>query len=272
MVLLKPLFYVILIVWFNACSALEHQSIEKKIDETYLGKGKLDKYSRILKAKEAKELQNNLTSSKDIAFMLKDNILYIRLFYFHKNSAKNLKKYISKYAQAKSIIIDLRGNTGGMFEQAIETLNLFIDKGLILKTISKTTKQLFYAKNKNSIKKPLVILVNNMSASASEITAGVLQEKHRALIVGQKTYGKGSIQEIGIYHSRAYKVTVEKYSLPSGKSIEGKGVSPDILVTKKKSLICHTKTIHICSEFHKVHKNISGDTALLFASFYLAKQ
>lgn len=269
MAFLKLFFYGILVLLLNACSTIEHPNIEQKIHEHYIGQGALDTYSRVLNNNENKKLQNNLTSSKDIAFILKDNILYIKLFYFHKKSAKNLKKYILKYTQAKGIILDLRGNTGGIFEQAIETLNLFINKGLLLRTISRTTEELFYAKKRLAIKKPLVILVNNMSASASEITAGVLQEKHRALIVGQTTYGKGSIQEMNNYHGTYYKVTVEKYYLPSGKSIEGTGVVPDVVTTDKKTLLCHNKYNFICSQFQSVNKNLAGDKALLFANFYL---
>ncbi len=269
MAFLKLLIYAILVLLFNACNTIEHPNIETKIHESYLKKGALDKYSHILNDKENKELQNNLTSSKDIAFMLKDNILYIKLFYFHEKSARNLKKYILKYAQAKGIIVDLRGNTGGIFDQAIETLNLFVNEGLLLTTVGKKSEQRFYAKKTPIIKKSLVILVNDMSASASEITAGVLQEKHRALIVGEKTYGKGSIQEMRNYHGTAYKVTVEKYYLPSGKCIEGKGILPDVTITDKKTLLCHNTYKTICSQFQSIHNTITGDKALLFANFYL---
>lgn len=171
-----------------------------------------------------------------------EKIGYIRLKSFNENSDEQLFKKIKQFEKNKSpiaYIIDLRNNPGGLLSQAISITDYFLDEGEILSTkgrkISETRR--FFAKKGDGIKgKPIIILVNNGSASASEILAGALKDHKRAIILGENTYGKGSVQSIiPLRNGGGMRLTISKYYLPSGKSISDVGVTPDIFVEEKGS-------------------------------------
>jgi len=163
-------------------------------------------------------------------------IKYIRISSFDKNVVNNLKKILKnlKKENKKGIIIDLRNNPGGLLSQAIGVLDLFIDKGVLVsqKGRIKSENKTYYATRRGTYKNiPIVVLVNGGSASASEIVSGGLQDHKRAVIVGEKTFGKGSVQAIlPINKNEAIRLTIAKYYLPSGRTIQAKGVTPDIIV------------------------------------------
>jgi len=163
-------------------------------------------------------------------------IKYIRISSFDKNVVNNLKKILKnlKKENKKGIIIDLRNNPGGLLSQAIGVLDLFIYKGVLVsqKGRIKSENKTYYATRRGTYKNiPIVVLVNGGSASASEIVSGGLQDHKRAVIVGEKTFGKGSVQAIlPINKNEAIRLTVAKYYLPSGRTIQAKGVTPDIIV------------------------------------------
>ena len=165
------------------------------------------------------------------------NIGYIRLKSFNENSDNQFLKSIKKFEKnlkIKSYIIDLRNNPGGLLTQAINITDFFLDDGEIVSTkgrnISETRK--FFARRGDEIKgKPIIILINNGSASASEIFAGALKDHKRAIILGENSYGKGSVQSIiPLRNGGGMRLTISKYYLPSGKSISEVGVTPDIVV------------------------------------------
>jgi len=165
------------------------------------------------------------------------NIGYIRLKSFNENSDQQFIEKIKKFEKEKKIksyIIDIRNNPGGLLAQAISITDFFLDDGEIVSTkgrnISETRK--FFAKKGDGINgKPVIIMVNNGSASASEILAGALKDHKRAIILGETTYGKGSVQSIiPLRNGGGIRLTISKYYLPSGKSISEIGVSPDITV------------------------------------------
>ena len=167
----------------------------------------------------------------------KKNIGYIRLKSFNENSDNQFLKSIKKFEKNSKIIgyvIDLRNNPGGLLTQAINITDFFLEDGEIVSTkgrqISETRK--FFAKKGDETKgKPIVVLINNGSASASEIFAGALKDHKRAIIVGESSYGKGSVQSIiPLRNGGGMRLTISKYYLPSGKSISEVGVTPDILV------------------------------------------
>ncbi len=167
----------------------------------------------------------------------KKNIGYIRLKSFNDNSDNQFLKSIKEFEKNKTIksyIIDLRNNPGGLLTQAINITDFFLDDGEIVSTkgrnISETRK--FFAKRGDEAKdKPIVVLINNGSASASEIFAGALKDHKRAIILGENSYGKGSVQSIiPLKNGGGMRLTISKYYLPSGKSISEVGVTPDILV------------------------------------------
>jgi len=165
------------------------------------------------------------------------NIGYIRLKSFNENSDNQFLKSIKKFEKnpkIKSYVVDLRNNPGGLLTQAINITDFFLDDGEIVSTkgrkISETRK--FFARKGDEIKgKPIIVLINNGSASASEIFAGALKDHKRAIILGENSYGKGSVQSIiPLRNGGGMRLTISKYYLPSGKSISEVGVTPDIIV------------------------------------------
>jgi len=167
-------------------------------------------------------------------------IKYIRISSFDKNVVPNLKKALQnlKKEGKKGIIIDLRNNPGGLLNQAVGTLDLFIDNGVLVsqKGRVKSENEVYYAHKNGTYKNiPIVVLVNGGSASASEIVSGSLQDHKRAVIVGETTFGKGSVQAIlPVTKDEAIRLTVARYYLPSGRTIQAKGVKPDIVVHPAK--------------------------------------
>jgi carboxyl-terminal processing protease len=165
------------------------------------------------------------------------NLGYIRLKSFNENSDKqflNIVKKFEKNSKIQGYILDLRNNPGGLLTQAINITDFFLDDGEIVSTkgrkASETRK--FFAKKGDEIQgKPIIVLINNGSASASEIFAGALKDHKRAIILGENSYGKGSVQSIiPLQNGGGMRLTISKYYLPSGNSISEVGVTPDIVV------------------------------------------
>ena len=167
--------------------------------------------------------------------LLEDNIGYIRLTSFNDNSGKQIEKEIKKLEKnkkVKSYILDLRNNPGGLLSQAIKITDFFLNNGEIVSTKSRkpSENRRWFAKQGDLTNgKTLIVLINYGSASASEIVAGALKDHKRAILLGENSFGKGSVQSIiPLKNDGAIRLTVAKYYLPSGKSISDVGVSPDI--------------------------------------------
>jgi carboxyl-terminal processing protease len=204
-------------------------SIEITVRRKGLRKAKIFKIKR-----EIIEIQS--VSSKTI----ENEIGYLRLRAFNENSSNQLKKEIQKISKNKDIlgyIFDLRNNPGGLLTQAIQISDFFLNDGEIVSTKGRKSREdrKFFAKKGDKIKgKPLIVLINNGSASASEIVAGALQDHKRAILLGETTYGKGSVQSIiPLKNNGAIRLTISKYYLPSGKSISAIGVLPDIKIEEE---------------------------------------
>ena len=185
------------------------------------------------------------------------NILYIRVTSFDKKVAADVKKAIKKYGdKSKGIILDLRNNPGGLLDQAVDLTDLFVDEGIIVsqKGRNKADDVTYKATKSNTITNlPLVVLVNEGSASASEIVSGALQDLKRAVIVGEKTFGKGSVQVVmPITETEGIKLTVARYYLPSGRTIQAVGVTPDIEVVSGE-IKNHEKSFNIKEADLKEH-------------------
>jgi len=175
-----------------------------------------------------------------ISKLIDNEIGYLRLRAFNKNSSNQLKGEISKLEKNNKLvgyILDLRNNPGGLLSQAVRISDFFLDDGEIVSTRGRKSREnrKFFAKKGDRIKgKPLIVLINNGSASASEIVAGALQDQKRAVLLGEVTFGKGSVQSIISLKNRgALRLTISKYYLPSGKSISDVGVVPDIKVEEE---------------------------------------
>ena len=172
--------------------------------------------------------------------LLEENIGYIRLTSFNDNSSEQIKNKIEKLKKnenVNSFILDLRNNPGGLLSQAIRISDFFLENGEIVSTKSrkKSENRKWFAKKGDITQgKTLVVLINYGSASASEIVAGALKDHKRAIILGENSYGKGSVQSIiPLKNKGAIRLTVAKYYLPSGKSISEVGVRPDIEVNEE---------------------------------------
>jgi len=192
------------------------------------------------KAKNFKIIREIIEIKSVVSELVDNKVGYLRLRAFNVNSSSQLKKEISKIEKNKKLvgyILDLRNNPGGLLSQAIKISDFFLDDGEIVSTKGRKIREnrKFFAKKGDKINgKPLIVLINNGSASASEIVAGALQDQKRAVLLGETTFGKGSVQSIIPLKNRgAIRLTVSKYYLPSGKSISDVGVVPDIKIEEE---------------------------------------
>ena len=176
------------------------------------------------------------------ADLLEKNIGYIRLTSFNENSSRQIKKEIGKLKKnnnLKAYILDLRNNPGGLLSQAIKISDFFLENGEIVSTKGRKASEnrRWFAKQGDLTDgKTLIVLINYGSASASEIVAGALKDHKRAILLGDNSYGKGSVQSIiPLKNDGAIRLTIAKYYLPSGKSISEVGVSPDIMISEESN-------------------------------------
>ena len=213
----------------NLMRGPEGTSIEITVRRKGLRKAKIFKITR------------EIIEIKSVISKIVDNkVGYLRLRAFNANSSSQLKKEISKIEKNKKLvgyILDLRNNPGGLLSQAVTISDFFLNDGEIVSTRGRKKREnrKFFAKKGDKINgKPLIVLINNGSASASEIVAGALQDQKRAILLGETTFGKGSVQSIIPLKNRgAIRLTISKYYLPSGKSISEVGVVPDIKVEEE---------------------------------------
>lgn len=190
-----------------------------------------------IRAKEIKVTRDLIKIVSVKSELLEPGYGYVRLAGFSETAAKDIEKAISKLEtkqKLKGLILDLRMNPGGLLEQAVDVSSLFIDEGVVVSTIGRNReqKEIKNARKGHARKDlALAVLVSSSSASAAEIVAGALQDHHRAIIMGQPTFGKGSVQSvIDLGNELGLKLTIARYYTPSGRSIQEKGVQPDILL------------------------------------------
>jgi len=203
------------------------------------GKPGTDITLTIIRKKELKPLKIKIT--RDIIKIqsvydktIDDNILYLHVTSFDQKVVESVKKAISEHNATKGIILDLRNNPGGLLDQAVGLVDMFVDHGVVVSQKGKVkTENIAYKahKDQTDTQTPIVTLVNGGSASASEIVSGALQDFNRSVTVGETTFGKGSVQVVmPIGQTEALKLTVARYYLPSGRTIQNVGVTPDITV------------------------------------------
>ena len=193
----------------------------------------------IIRKKEPKPLKIKIT--RDIikiqsvyAKKIEDNVLYVHVTSFDQKVVSGVKEAIEDHNNTQGIILDLRNNPGGLLDQAVGLVDLFVEEGVIVSQKGKMASENinYSAQTKVSdTQTPIVVLVNGGSASASEIVSGALQDFNRSIVVGEKTFGKGSVQVVmPVGEEEALKLTVARYYLPSGRTIQALGVTPDITV------------------------------------------
>ncbi len=214
--------------------------VGSKIKLTIRRKGEKKALEKIIK-REIIQVQS--VESK----IFKKKVAYLRLKSFNINSSKQLVKKINIFEKEDNptgYILDLRNNPGGLLTSAIKVTDFFLDDGEIVSTKGRRTleNRRFFANKGDKINgKPVIVLINNGSASASEIVAGALKDHKRAIILGENTYGKGSVQSvIPLSDGGGIRLTVSKYYLPSGESISEVGVAPDIFVEESDNFEANT--------------------------------
>ncbi|MFQ5428161.1 MAG: S41 family peptidase [Thermodesulfobacteriota bacterium] len=205
-------------------------------------------------------IKRDIIKVKSVKFKTKeDNIGYIRIAQFQKNTSSDLRKALVKIkpkkGELRGLILDLRNNPGGLLQEAVAVSDFFLKKGLIVYTKGRGGEQnmVFKADAKGTQPDyPIIVLVNGGSASASEIVAGALQDHKRAVVLGVSTFGKGSVQTIvPLADGSALRLTTAKYYTPSGRSIQAKGIEPDIVVgagDKRRYLKEKDLTRHLAAE------------------------
>jgi len=193
----------------------------------------------IIRKNEPKPLEIKITRAiikiqSVYAKTIEDDILYVHVTSFDQKVAEGVKKVMKEHNDTKGMILDLRNNPGGLLDQAVDLVDLFVDEGVIVSQKGKMkSENISYKAHKKGTdtETPIVVLVNGGSASASEIVSGALQDFNRSIVIGEKTFGKGSVQVVmPIGEDEALKLTVARYYLPSGRTIQALGVTPDITV------------------------------------------
>lgn len=223
--------------------------------------------------------------------LLEEGYGYLRITQFQVNSGRELGKQIKKLqdkTELKGIVLDLRNNPGGVLQAAVEVSNAFIDEGLIVYTEGRlaNSDQRFKATSSTALPElPLVVLINGGSASASEIVAGALQDHKRAIIMGESSFGKGSVQTVlPLDEERALKLTTARYYTPNGRSIQAQGIVPDIPVVdaelklatprsglKEKDLSGHLENESRDEEQHKQRQKLAEQDYQLYEALNLLK-
>ena len=207
--------------------------IDSKIKLTIRRKGEKKALEKILK--------REIIQIKSVeAKIIQENIAYLKLKAFNSNSSQQLNKKINDFEKKNSpigYILDLRNNPGWLLTQAVSITDFFLDDGEIVSTKGRKNieNRRFFAKKGDKVScNPLIIIINNGSASSSEIVAGALKDHKRAILIGERTYGKGSVQSIiPLKNDGAIRLTVSKYYLPSGNSISDIGVMPDFEISEE---------------------------------------
>jgi len=203
---------------------------------------------------------------------LSKDIFYARISSFQEDTTDELRKFIEKNEKNLSgLILDMRDNPGGLLDQAVKVSDLFIESGIIVSTVGRASTKIereFAIKRGSNVDFPVIVLVNGGSASASEIVAGALQDHKRALILGERTFGKGSVQTLlSLPDGSGIKLTVARYYTPLDRTIQAKGITPDIIISEsgpnkqkkgKKNRSERDLKRHIKSEDLSDAANLSG--------------
>ena len=196
-----------------------------------------------------------------------DNISYIRLSSFiSRNAASEFRAILEQGQDKKGIIVDLRSNPGGLLSNAIYISDMFLDGGTIVSTVDRDGyKETSRASRGVVTKKPVVVIINKGSASASEIFSGAMKDNQRAIIVGEQSFGKGLVQEINkLPYESGVNITIQKYLTPNGTDINKKGITPDIVVELKEEDIKNKKDVQLEKAIQVLNQMISGKSIAIY--------
>ena len=210
-------------------------------------------------------IKRDIIKISSVKSKLEEDVGYIRITTFSEQTSKSTRDAIKKFKKEKNLrgyVLDLRNNPGGLLDQAVSVSDLFLEKGEIVSTRGKNSKnpEMYKAKSGDIIDgKPLVVIINGGSASASEIVAGALQDHKRAILLGTRSFGKGSVQTIiPVKPYGALRMTTAKYFTPSGRSIQKTGIEPDIVVEERELKKADNKKISREEDLKGALKNPSN--------------
>ncbi len=192
-----------------------------------------------------------------------DDISYIRLSSFiSRNAAAEFRTILEQGQNKKGYIIDLRSNPGGLLSNALYISDMFLDGGTIVSTVDRDGYKETSRANRGVItRKPVVVLINKGSASASEIFSGAMKDNHRAVIIGEQSFGKGLVQEINkLPYEAGINITIQKYLTPNGTDINKKGITPDIVVELKEEDIKNKKDVQLLKAIEVVNQMTNGQS------------
>lgn len=196
-----------------------------------------------------------------------DNISYIRLSSFiSRNAASEFRAILEQGQDKKGIIVDLRSNPGGLLSNAIYISDMFLDGGTIVSTVDRDGyKETSRASRGVVTKKPVVVIINKGSASASEIFSGAMKDNQRAIIIGEQSFGKGLVQEINkLPYESGVNITIQKYLTPNGTDINKKGITPDIVVELKEEDIKNKRDVQLEKAIQVLNQMISGKSIAIY--------
>ena len=198
----------------------------------------LDGHSRYFSVFSENENEEKIKVQRPFASRVVDNVLLVRIVTFKKDISEQVKTAVFECSKCEGIILDLRGNRGGFFNEALKIADLFLDEGIITYTLSdENGVPQYYSASKGDMTggKPMAVLVDGVTASAAEVLAGALSEQNRAVLIGTKTYGKGSVQDVKKMDAdRAISVTSSYFYTPSGLKINNVGLTPQICVAQNE--------------------------------------
>jgi carboxyl-terminal processing protease len=173
-----------------------------------------------------------------IAYQLATKVIYIQISAITSSVANDVSLALSKYPHANGIVLDLRDNPGGLINVAVDLASKFLAEGTVVSYSRKNDSDVVLeSKNNEPDSAPMTVLINRSTASSAEVIAGALQDRNRAVIIGEKSYGKGTVQEIiDLYDGSKLEITIGKYRTPNGRIIDQVGIAPDLLVPEEQEI------------------------------------
>ena len=173
-----------------------------------------------------------------VAYQLAKKVIYIQISSITSQVANDVAIALAKYPHTRGIVLDLRDNPGGLLNVAVDVASQFLSEGTIVSYSRKNDSEIVLeSKNKNPDSAPMTVLISRATASAAEVIAGALQDRNRAVIIGEKSYGKGTVQEIiDLVDGSKLEITIGKYRTPNGRVIEQVGISPDLLIPDEEEI------------------------------------
>jgi carboxyl-terminal processing protease len=201
-------------------------------------------------------LQNERVSLKSVkASQIEKNIAYLKISSFSSGTSSEVSSALSQLRSDGGVILDLRNNPGGLIQEAVNTAKLFVERGNIVSYKLADDEKIYSVSNPNAISVPIVIIINRDTASAAEILAAAFQDRNRGVVIGERSYGKGSVQDfVELNDGSSLEITVALYLTPSGRTIEGVGVTPDLVVKESELSVKAVQILGGLAELGKTKK------------------